>query len=242
MSNEIRQMVVLPYDMQGNEASVQNPSNEQNSREESTRTNRITNRSNPMERQSRILKIALKLANVNGFNENLNILDENGEFVQDSNLAKLLNITQTKIRNVKGMNELIKLFSVAQITPDLIVNEMVKQRLYEINNDNRRNDSHNGNPNTYPNINRATTPKIPYNGDVIIDNSQVNEIQTERPQPVAGSSDSQSYSNKRKFISGKRRHSAEKPKKLKTERFNSVEETAVKPWQIPFNDEDDSDW
>lgn len=84
------------------------------------------------DKQTKILKIALKLAKINSFNDDLNIRKQDGTYNANSNVARLLALTQNRVRHVSGMPDLIRELFVAKIDPDLIINEMVKSRLIEL--------------------------------------------------------------------------------------------------------------
>ena len=88
----------------------------------------------PSDRQTRIMKIALKLAEINGYNEDLNVKRADGTFNTRSNLVKLLNISQTNARGTDGIPEIIRLLHLAKIDPNIIINENMKSRLLEMNN------------------------------------------------------------------------------------------------------------
>ena len=88
---------------------------------------------NRNDRQTRILKIVMKLVKNDAFNENLQIRNEDGSFNHDSNVSKLLNITQNKVPRIKGMPEFINHLHQANVNPEFIVNEMIKQQLLNLN-------------------------------------------------------------------------------------------------------------
>jgi hypothetical protein len=83
-------------------------------------------------RLTTILKIFKKLDQINAFNEDFNIIREDGSSIENSDIAKLLNVTQTHVRSNKGITELIRYLHLAKIDPDLIVNETIKARLLEM--------------------------------------------------------------------------------------------------------------
>lgn len=224
-------MVVLPYDMEENVRTTTDPIETNIHTLPKTRKN--SNKGSVTDRQSRILKIALKLAKINGFNEDLNVIGEDGIFINESNLAKLLNVTQTKIRKLRGMNELIKLLFQVKIDPELIINEMVKQKLHELNNTTSNS--------SFNRSNISDSPDSPDPGNDTPNTTIIRIIPNN-----SATDEENSFSNKRtKIINtearrkkmNKRRHSTEEivNKKRKS---TSSETNNLEPWQIPFNDED----
>ena len=85
-------------------------------------------------RQANLIKLALYLANVKAFDHEFHIKQENGSFNLDSNLVKLLNFTQTRVRSQYGIDDLVRHMAAANVDPNLIINEMVRQRLIELKN------------------------------------------------------------------------------------------------------------
>ena len=117
MDNETQTgLVVYPYDVSRKEAETQ------------TRI-RQKREFNSSDRQTRYLTMALKLARIGGFNDLLNIRRQDGSFNSNSNIIRLLNLTQTKVRSYDGVDELILLLKEAEIPPDYIINENIRARL-----------------------------------------------------------------------------------------------------------------
>ena len=87
---------------------------------------------NRNDRQSRILKIVLNLAKNDAFNENLNIKNDDGSFNEQTNISKLLNISQKNSRFPKGMTEFIEQLHLAKVDPEYIINQEIKQRLLDM--------------------------------------------------------------------------------------------------------------
>ena len=81
-----------------------------------------------------IIRMVLKLSQINGFNDNFNIRGNNGEFIPNTNIAKLLSLTQHRVRSQKGVSELINLLYEAKIDPNIIQNEGIKSKLNEMYN------------------------------------------------------------------------------------------------------------
>jgi len=80
-------------------------------------------------KQIRILKIAFPLAKRNSFNDDLNIKKTDGSFNVKSNLAQLLNLTQTNVKLNPGLEDLIHQLREANVNPELITNEIIKSKL-----------------------------------------------------------------------------------------------------------------
>jgi hypothetical protein len=78
---------------------------------------------------TRLLKIILKLANIEGYNQEGKIKTPSGDYLMHSDIVSLLNHAMTVGRVLIGEQEFIKLLYKAQIEPDLIVNENVKSKL-----------------------------------------------------------------------------------------------------------------
>src|SRR5882724_1076782 len=100
---EVREMVILPNDM----ADAQTQTSEIN---QTTHSNK---KPNPIQSESflsklfRILKITIQLAKHDGFDDELHIKKSDGSYNLNSNLAQLLNLTQTKERLNPGLEDLI---------------------------------------------------------------------------------------------------------------------------------------
>ena len=81
------------------------------------------------------LKIILKLAKVNGYDNNLRIKGSNNNYVDNSNIINLLNDAMITSKVLIGYNEFIKLLYESGVEPDLIINDNIKyqlMRMYEI--------------------------------------------------------------------------------------------------------------
>ena len=127
--DDVNPMVVLPYDLANNQFG-----SGENKESQTMYSRPISNDNRGDDKQTRILKIALKLARIDGFNDDLNVKAEDGSFITNSNLARLLNISQSKVKDIRGMQELIRLLFIAQIDPNYILNEFVKSKLLELHN------------------------------------------------------------------------------------------------------------
>jgi hypothetical protein len=82
-----------------------------------------------LDRFSRMLKIGLKLSNINAFDDDFRIKREDNTVVSNSNLLILLNHLMTNGKVLNGLNELIYLMAKAKIDPELVINENVKAKL-----------------------------------------------------------------------------------------------------------------
>jgi hypothetical protein len=119
---EPKRMVVLPYDLQeGGENDIEETINEISNKKKKTYTTKT--------RQSRIIKIALILAINRAFDNDLHLKREDGSYNQESDLAQLLSLTQKKSRDFIGLSDLIRELYLAKIDPDLIQNEMIRERV-----------------------------------------------------------------------------------------------------------------
>ena len=125
MSN-LKPIVVLPYDNDKYGGAL---TESETQTEPKTIVRRVGSRN---DRQSRILKIAMKLAKIDSFNEDLQIKNDSGSYNQNSNLAKLLNLTQNTIRKQQGLQDLIRQMFLAKIDPSFIINEAIKSQLLEM--------------------------------------------------------------------------------------------------------------
>ena len=85
-------------------------------------------------RMTRLLNIALRLARIGGFNENLNVRQIDGKYNENSNILKLLDFTQRKSNKIEGINELIALLNEARVPKKLIINEIILQKMSDSTN------------------------------------------------------------------------------------------------------------
>src|SRR5882757_7264635 len=112
--------------------------------------------------------MVLKLSQINGFNDNFNIRGTDGEFIPNTNIAKLLSLTQHRIRTQKGVPELINRLYEAKIDPNIIHNEGIKAKLFELyssaldenNESNGSNDLNGNNESNVENMNEETMDTI----------------------------------------------------------------------------------
>lgn len=82
-----------------------------------------------LDRQRRLLQIVMRIASINGYNENMNIKDKNGKFVEGTDIIPLILYSVTKERLVKGIDSYVDLLVEAKVPPEVITNENLRQRL-----------------------------------------------------------------------------------------------------------------
>ena len=81
------------------------------------------------ERLLRLIKIVLKLANVNGYDDEGRVRTKDGTIVSGSSVVVLLNHAMNYGQALIGENEFIQILKEAKVDPDLIVNENVRTKL-----------------------------------------------------------------------------------------------------------------
>ena len=89
----------------------------------------------------RLIKIALKIAKINSYDDELRIIGNNGEYVEGSNLADLLKYVLTS-QKIIGENEFTKILHDANVDPQWITNENVRARLLSLKNSNIKRKRH----------------------------------------------------------------------------------------------------
>lgn len=223
MSN-VRQMVVLPYDLEQN--SNQNKIN----KNVDSLKNNLINKNNA-NKTTRIIKIALKLASINAFNDKLNVKQSDGTFNLSSNLAKLLSITQLKTKNAPGMPDLIHQLYLAKIEPDFIINEIVKQNLLTLINSNSINNNQN---NVSENSVSQNTNLIKHKKETeLINSNNKSKIKKRKHLPDFDEYLNQSP-NKKIIIDNK-------TPDVNNKLIELEKQANEKLWQIPFTDEEDEE-
>jgi len=206
-------MVVYPYDLEINNNIPITDNNEEPILQP---TNKIK-RSSQNDRQIRIIKIILKLAQINGFNENLNVKSLDGSYNTNSNISKLLTITQTNVRYVKGMADLIRLLHLSKVNPDDIINESVRAKLIEMNSASQ--------------ISNLNTPINPLN------NNGIQNVNLETPTDSEIFNDENSNITEYNDLPPLPSHKVEKnttKRKLSTAEDNHSSNNKVSRWDIPF--------
>ena len=94
------------------------------------------------EKIKRLIKIALKIAKINSYDDELRIIGHNGEYVEGSNLADLLKYVLTSQKIIIGENEFIKILHGANVDPQWMTNENVRARLIGLKNSNMKRKRH----------------------------------------------------------------------------------------------------
>ena len=113
-------MVLVPADSQigGNEIPPENLVIEKPKRIER----------NP-EKIQRLLRIALKIASLDAYDEDFKIKDSNGSPIEDSDIVALLNNAISSQKLLVGENDFIRLLFEAKVDPNWIVNENMRSKL-----------------------------------------------------------------------------------------------------------------
>ena len=120
--SDVKAMVVYPFDVE-KEQQLHNET-------EPTNKSDISNqKGSGYSNLFHIIQMVLKLSQINGFNNDFNIRGNSGEFIPNTNIAKLLSLTQHRVRSQKGVPELINLLYEAKIDPNIIQNEGIKSKL-----------------------------------------------------------------------------------------------------------------
>ena len=81
------------------------------------------------EKIQKLLKIALKIALNNAYDENFNIKDSKGNPVSDSDIALLLNSAISPQRLLIGEEDFIRVLYESKVDPNWIVNENIRSKL-----------------------------------------------------------------------------------------------------------------
>ncbi|RWS21429.1 uncharacterized protein B4U80_03057, partial [Leptotrombidium deliense] len=84
------------------------------------------------EKLIRQLKIILKFAKINAYDENGRIRNQAGNFIPNSSIIQLLNHAMTVSRVLLAENEFIDLLLEADIDPDMIINDNVRSKLMKL--------------------------------------------------------------------------------------------------------------
>lgn len=121
------------------------------------KTDELKNKINkPIDKTKRLFKIALKLALINGYDPDFKLIDINGNLVANSDIELLINHSLSHGKLLIGELEFIQLLHKANIGPELIINENIKEKLRTLNL------QQNIKPNNTPNMTITTksTPEI----------------------------------------------------------------------------------
>ena len=77
----------------------------------------------------RMIQVILKLAKIEGYDENGRIKAKNGIYLEKSNIINLLNYSMTIGSPLIGEYEFVELLKECKIDPNLIINEKIKSKL-----------------------------------------------------------------------------------------------------------------
>ncbi|KAI1308225.1 hypothetical protein HDE_00463 [Halotydeus destructor] len=125
--------------------------------------NFIMNRA--IDRQRKLLRLILKLANVQGYNDLDHIRMENGSYMQGSDIVPLIMHALSPGKLITGLKEFVDLLHFAQVTPDMVINENVRAMLQKL---------YDAKPRTERVVKLRTVPKEPEYIDV--DEEEVEEV------------------------------------------------------------------
>ena len=85
-----------------------------------------------LDRQRKLLTIALKLAKFGGFDDYFRIKSSDGSFLNESDVVSLLLYSCSPGRSMKGIDEFVQLLRDAEVDPELIINAQVREMLQRI--------------------------------------------------------------------------------------------------------------
>ncbi|RWR98555.1 hypothetical protein B4U79_09641, partial [Dinothrombium tinctorium] len=130
--DSVRKMVVVPYEQQANyqqpqDTSVQQPLSQPSSNQSIEKRKKLILTNN--EKLLRMIKIVLRLASVNGYDDEGRIRSKKGIFIDKSNIITLLNHAMSIGHPLIGEQEFIELLREAKVDPSLIIHENVKTKL-----------------------------------------------------------------------------------------------------------------
>lgn len=117
----------------------------------------------------RFIKIILKIAQTDGYDDSLRIKTRDGNFLDKSNIVDLLTHAMSLGKVLHGEEDFIALMAKANVDPDLILNENVKSKLLQHKNQRQQ-------------TNLKKDSEIITRGNA--DNSKTTEVTTEEPRPV----------------------------------------------------------
>lgn len=87
------------------------------------------NKKTDTEKQKNLLQIALKIAEIGGYDEDLRIKTRNGRIVADTDIVGLILHSLAPMRNTKGLSDFVELLYQADVDPSLINNLQVRKML-----------------------------------------------------------------------------------------------------------------
>jgi hypothetical protein len=85
-----------------------------------------------LERFKNQVKILLKLGKLDPIDNNLRIKNENGVFIENSNIINLLHNATQDAKELVGQEAFIKLLYQAGVEPELILNQDIKSKLFKL--------------------------------------------------------------------------------------------------------------
>jgi len=80
-------------------------------------------------KQTRFFKIAILLTKSGAFNDDLQIKKPDGSFNINSNIVKLIQLSQARVKINSGLEDFIYQLKSANVSPDLVANEVMKAKL-----------------------------------------------------------------------------------------------------------------
>ncbi|RWR99203.1 hypothetical protein B4U79_05222, partial [Dinothrombium tinctorium] len=89
---------------------------------------------NVIEKFENIIHIILKLSLIQGFNENGEIRNKFGSYLNGTSLHSLIKECLSENKVLNGENEFISLLVESNVNPDLIINEKIRQKMLSIKN------------------------------------------------------------------------------------------------------------
>jgi hypothetical protein len=85
-----------------------------------------------LEKLTKQIQIILKIAKINGYDDNFRIKNENNQVIENSNIITLLQNVTTPSKVLIGQESFVNLLYKAGVEPDLISNENIKYRLINL--------------------------------------------------------------------------------------------------------------
>ena len=186
-----------------------------------------------LDKIQKLLRIVLKIALYNGYNEDFNIHDSNGNIISDSDICTLLNYALTPQKVLIGENDFIRVLYESDVNPYWIVNENVRARL--LNYRGPRNPPKDSPPPPSPTAPRPPTPLESQNTD-----SPMNQIETIPKQIIE--THPERINLKRKLpMSEEAKKNEEEINAFMGDGPMDPERTAKekKPWDTPLPDSDE---
>ncbi|KAI1293469.1 hypothetical protein HDE_06233 [Halotydeus destructor] len=130
--SSFKKVAFQPYEEEEETVTLTPSSPQRESAAPKKKGNYIMNRA--IERQRKLLRLILKLASVQGYNDLDHIRLENGSFMTGSDIVPLIMYALSPGKVITGLKEFVDLLYFAKVTPEMVVNENVKamlQKLYD---------------------------------------------------------------------------------------------------------------